>query len=378
MSEGFERQRGNRYCDFGFLFPITLSHVEQIKGGENLLRPISKCSNSVLANRIGYIACYDFESHSLCWTIETPRQSCQDVTYNDELYILGSKEWLARYDSESGLEIWETNISGDIESIKLVTSDILLTNARYKEKDTLYARSKQDGSILWSYEGGGYGPYGGMLCEKGILIVKSRGGFHVFDESTGELLWKCSIEEWQKRYLPNLEQTTSGGPYLLLLAEGVFYLGFNQGVLAAVDVKTAELRWFHCVQRPQFLAPSSPLVLPWTVIARGQELIFTISQARGHTNYLNIVNVNNGELIYQSDRNITPEGCRGPVVLKQLLVGGAGRYLSAFDIDKKEFVWEYEYPGKLDLFSSTLVPFEGGFVVAHNETSTLHWFTSQK
>ncbi len=372
MTEGLERQRGNRYYNYEWSTPITLCDTTKIDKGESILRAAIKCGDKILANRYGYIGCFDMHSHDLLWSIDTPGHSCQDMVYNEELYLSMDDEWLAKVDVASGEQEWRLDVC---EPIKLITENFILTSEYQSLPKVLYLRSKEDGSIIWSFDENEHGSFRNSLSENGILVVKTKEGCRAFDENTGNMLWKFSFEEWQRKYVS--DRQISRTVIMRLLVDGIFYLSFSEGFLTAINASTGELSWIHQVKRPSFLAENSPLVEPMAVIYRNGELLFTINQGRGYINYLSILDATNGELVFQSDGNVTQRGCQNPFVINNYFVGAYERHLSVFDIDKREFVWRYKYPKTSGSFGGPIMPFDNGFVVANAPTNSLHWFAAQ-
>ncbi len=367
--EGQESQRGNKRFELEFCASLKHVHTETVDQGDGGLRIISKCGSKVIANKMGYLGCYSFDTQGLLWSLDKTGQSYQEKTYDDELYVLGSQEWLARYDSISGYMQWRSELSGSIESINQITDTIIYTVRRQEVGKILLARSKKDGNIRWSHESE-YGSFGTILCENGILVVECSNGYYSFVEETGELLWSFDIEDWQGKYLQGV--SFSSLVSLCVLIDGMMYFEFSGGYIAAIDVKTCEPRWIHQLQMADYLKERKDRVCPRALYYRNGELLFTTDQGHGHLSYLTILDAKTGEQIYQANQNFTPAGCFNGVVINQYYIDGYERYLSVFDIEKRETVWTYKHPKAIDLFTSGIIPFDNGFVAKSG--SSLYWF----
>ncbi len=369
-----EQQRGNARFNENLNLPISLTHTEEITAGDGLLRAARKCGNRVIANRVGYLACFEAHSRELLWSLESPGLRCQLSGYGDELYALGSREWLAQFDPETGRDIWRTCLDGDIEAIKQVTSSVLFTVQRTDDNHILHARSKDEGHLLWSCEKDESGNFSTVLSERGIIVVETSLGCRAFDEESGEQLWAFKFDAWLQKYIPHLD--TSQTVMLHLLVDGQFYLGINGGYVAALDATTGQTRWIYEVELPASFSDRIALRNPMTLIQRNDELLFTINQGRGDRNYLTILNAEDGSQVYLGDANITPRGCFNPVIVGQNFIGASGSHLSVFDIDRKEYIWNYEVPKKQPIFLAPIVPLENGLVTFNNQTNSLYWFES--
>ena len=82
------------------------------------------------------------------------------------------------------------------------------------------------------------------------------------------------------------------------------------------------------------------------------------------------------KMIYQTKENFTPAGCVGPILANNYIIGGAGPYLSFFDIGKKDFVWRYKHNKKTVLFSGVYVTKKDLLIAYSNEKKELYWFKS--
>ena len=371
MKFGFEQQRGNRFFDLELNVPLILTDSNCVSEGSGWLG-LTSAGNNLILNKLGHIAAVSPITRETLWAVQLDEAKCQHWAYEHELYLLVSRSKLTRRDSRSGELIWETDLRGEIEAINLVTNRYVYTVTSDDENSLLHARSKEDGRIIWTLKDDGFGVFSTILCENGIIVLKNQHGCRALVEESGELLWDFRFEEWLSLNIPS---TDSGGSVKLgLFVDGIVYLVVSAGYIAAIRSDDCELQWVHKVVIPDGVPQIDQLRNPSTLIHRNGELLFNIAQGSRKDNFLTVLNVTDGEIVFQSERNISPSGCINPLVVGSNYVGGYGSHLSIFDIDQKKFIFEWVHPKKAEPFGTAMVPFNNKLVTAHIQSSTVFWF----
>lgn len=157
-------------------------------------------------------------------------------------------------------------------------------------------------------------------------------------------------------------------PFLTVgpVVDATLFASIDVGLVIAFDLASGEAKW---------TSEMAGLVdVAQTIIYRAGALYLNRFQRMGTTSYLSCVNAADGSLVFRHDEDFTPGGCANPIMLDRLFLGGGAQHIAAFDVESREFVWRYEYPGKVRAFGGRPCAVNGGFVATSSDAKKLLWF----
>lgn len=162
---------------------------------------------------LGYIMAFDWEGREIwkkCygseWTLSYPGSRAEPVVDQNRVYVCSGNGDLVCYDAETGRQIWNINLIGDLggENVVygysmpvLIDGEHLYCSPGGKENN-IVALDKYSGKLLWASPGvgetAGYGK--SLLIRRGklkILMTFSEFTFLGLNADTGELLWTFDL-----------------------------------------------------------------------------------------------------------------------------------------------------------------------------------------
>jgi len=137
---------------------------------------------------------------------------------------------------------WTTRLGGQIYASPVVDNDIAYIGTT---SGSLYAVDLADGRVRWG-SALGYPIHATALVTDDAIFVSSDGGYlHRLDRDTGREQWRSSIQDARSSReapQPNSSAWEWQGPRPLL-ANGVLYIGGNDGSVHALDMRSGASRW---------------------------------------------------------------------------------------------------------------------------------------
>ena len=353
-----EHYRNHKVYKGNISYPIMLDKIVKIEEGIDLIESFTFFENRIYASSETYLVCYDALTKEIVWE---KRDLC-DENYapvgieNGRLfaYINNHPSCL---NSETGDILWQC----EEEHYLLGASD----NYLYcRESDTVICRGKHQGNEIWRLTT--HGALNSVAAEDGIVLIDGFEGYHVCEEETGKVLW----EERRDHFLNQYFNGKNYGLFAILgpLVNGVFYVGFEGGLLVAIDARTGELKWGYELEKPD---------QPDTIICKADKLFFDIDQGFLTRNYLTCLDIKTGKLISQTIENFSPFGGRSPILVGKYILEGCGQYLSFYDTEKLEFVYQFKHKKKINMFGSISHACEDRLITYNNASKELYWFKSK-
>ena len=136
----------------------------------------------------------------------------------------------------------------------------------------IYALSKNDGSIIWTFPMPRHEIEGGLLAANGRVYFVSRGpstekNVHALDASSGQMIWLTTLE--------------GGSRTAMAAAYGTLYTNTNAHMLYALDQATGEVRWTSATSPGQSTEESSPAVGFFKVLVGSDDGLYAFDAATG-------------------------------------------------------------------------------------------------
>jgi hypothetical protein len=356
-----------------------------LENGDGLLYIRSRIHDDLLcANKNNYLVAIDNNIKKILWEKEGHEETNVPYEFERDKIYTSWNDGIGCLRKDDLCSIWEVKVN---EVIKHSSEEYLFCLFYEEEKyddddyleddeedkgDILICRSKQTGEEVWRVNTFN-GFIGSVLCENNIVVVKCSEGFYVYDINTGSLILEISFVDYLKKYFPEISDCYyTVGP----LIEGILYLGIGQkdydktqigGLLVAINAKTEELVWSYELKKYHD---------PRTIIFKDGKLYFDIDQGWGGDNYLTCVDAKTGTLVFKTEENFTPAGCCNPIIVNNYFVGGDGRYLSFFDLEKQEFVWRYKHKKNVSIFGNGLNVYKDQLIAHSVDPDKIYWFKS--
>jgi hypothetical protein len=117
---------------------------------------------------------------------------------------------------------------------------------------------------------------------------------------------------------------------------------------------------------------------PMTVICVGDKLFFDVHQGWDTRNYLTCLDIETGKLISQTSENFSPFGGRSPILVGKYILEGCGQYLSFYDTEKLEFVYQFKHKKKINMFGTISHACGDQLITYNNASKEIYWFKSKK
>lgn len=350
-----ECYRNNNKLKGNISIPIVLEETTRITKGDDIIESVSLFDNKLFVSVETYVVCFDINSKKILWEKEIASESYAPVAMDNGKIYAYIEDRLSCLDVNNGDILWQ----GEDEDYLLGASE----NYLYcREPNTVICRSKENGDEVW--RSNIHSSFNWLAADDDLVVLQGVDGFHVCEESTGNVLWAAKTDEWLKHYFPN---KTYGSDILGPLIDGIFYVGFEGGLLAAISAKNGEMLWGYELKQPD---------RPNTMIYDNGKIYFNIDQGWVTRNYLTCVDAKTGELITQTEENFSPFGCRGLLSVGKYILGGMGQYLSFFDTEKQEFVYQYKHKKKVNMFGNIMFAFDDQLVSYNNDSKEIFWFRS--
>lgn len=319
----------------------------------------------------GFLYAIDIQLQKVLWKMKKEGIGWIIEGIENRLYLTHQKR-PSCLESNSGEIIWQYGEEGYVSH---TSENWVYCGLEKSEQWYISCHSKSDGKKVWELPD----PFSSnsFMVERDVGVIGSRSGVFAIEASTGKVLWSTEENEWLEKNFPDNAEIFKipmyDGPTIEKnfgpLIDGIFYAGYNNrkgGKLVAVSALTGEKVWDCTVKE-----------YPKRIIFSGGKLYFNYFQGRGSVNHLGCVDAATGEHLYEIEENFTPAGCHNPIISNNYFIGGAGPYLSFFDLDKKEFAWKYKQKKKKDIFSGNIYVYKDHLVGYMMEEDELYWFQSR-
>jgi outer membrane protein assembly factor BamB len=368
MNEFF---RNNEAYKSEIMPPLTFIGITRIPKGGKYGGRYTAFDGTVYLKTGEFLYAIDSESKEIKWEKEGKNIGFVVAGMDNYLFLkYNSKP--SCIDSESGRINWQFENDGGITH---ASKNKIYCHVKKEGEWFIHCLSKENGELVWELPD----PFSSnsFMVEKDVGVIGSRSGIFAIEESTGKVLWSTEENEWLEKNFPDNAEIFKipmyDGPTIEKnfgpLIDGIFYAGYNNrkgGKLVAVSALTGEKVWDCSVKE-----------YPDRIIFSGGKLYFNYFQGRGSVNHLGCVDAATGEHLYEIEENFTPAGCHNPIISNNYFIGGAGPYLSFFDLDKKEFAWKYKQKKKKDIFSGNIYVYKDHLVAYMMEEDELYWFQSR-
>jgi outer membrane protein assembly factor BamB len=357
-----EKYRNNSLLQSSLTFPLKLTKVKKIESKERCINHISLIEDKIYGTcEPGYLFCVDLESGEIVW--DKRREYWIDIPIfgdNEKIYF-GSDEKLTCLNTSSGRTNWNHDNKGIVVGAtaeRLICRDV----SEVTGSEEIFCLAKETGELLWNLKGGTHDYLDAVGVDDNKIVLKGGEGIHVCDHITGEVLWESKFQKLVDRVSPGSKFTspTAFGPTV----DGLFFLGFSQiGLLAAFKIETGEPVWTY---------DSKECRIPGTIIYHEGKLYFNLFQIHETDNYLTCVDAKTGECKFKTKENITPAGCKLPIITNNYFVTAVDNYISFFDLSKQEFVWRHKV--KKSLFRTFVYR---NMLISYNMfKKEIYWFES--
>lgn len=341
-------------------YPIDPYHEKHFEGMDGVLL-MNSFNDMLFVSESNYFACIDFESGGIAWEKRSDSFVGWPVGAEGDVVYATIDDTPACLDKNTGDIRWKIEKN---EALMGASENFLFSISGEIDENWLRARSKKDGSPVWTFDGA-FGMPSKLVSANGIAIISASGkGIHALKEESGELLWEFRYKDFHEKH--NTGAVLSRIGLMGALIDGILYFSQDEDLLFAVDAASGELLW-------QFSSgtPTKPLY----PLHKDGRLYFHLNQSASTHNCLFCVDPKTGKKIFQTEENFTPRGCNNPIIAGKYLLGGNNQYLSFFDLEKEEFVWRYKDRKKRNIFGGTMFPRKDRLVCCRG--NTLFWFKSK-
>lgn len=209
-----------------------------------------------VANGVVYIGSMDNNVYALdattgaiLWKYATQGQLYSSPAVANGVAYIGSEDhYVYALNARTGDLVWRRVLPEGIASSASVANGILYIGDTFPD-DQLYALDAGTGDLLWTYG------TGATAVANGVVYV-STSALYALDAKTGTFLWEFNE--------PGLSSPT--------VANGVVYVGAEDGRVFAVDATTGELLWQYATG--QIAGPSPAVVNGIVFIGSGDENVY--------------------------------------------------------------------------------------------------------
>ncbi len=370
-------------------FPLKLSNEISIQT-ENKVKyawidQVEKVNGQLLVTRECTVFCFDAETADLLWVYRTEKPlpgGLSLVADSDCAYVaLEESKKIVALNLCTGNSEWECELN-EYEYLVAINDDFIVTCYGVPPYYPTF-RDKNTGDVIW-LDKNLHSISTGAFYQNLLFCASSDGVIYCLDTKTQAQLWLHDKKEWLEKYFSNYisPDTTDNDKQIITigpLIDGVIYLSPFVGSIVAMDVKSGEILWQtdalpQGVERPAYLGHACNIIY--------RNGILFVDRGGFKCGYsVTAIDAVTGEFLYNKDdctrRSYGQTG--GAVMIGQYyMVGHDGNYLSVFDTESREFVWNFTSTRKMHkeyLFGQRATPIEDGFVVAGQEK--LYWFKSK-
>ncbi len=344
--------------------PIELEFQIKIEKGGKLLSPLSVFEGNLYIQSDDYLACVDCSRKAILWEKEGGQRFGFPRDGHSGKIFLTADGKPACFETHTGQEKW---ILPDPETIVGASKYSILCYARKANPRALVCRSKVNGEELWRIPLK-FGAPGAIAISGDIYVVQALKGIFIGQLQSGETIRQESSSDLLKRFFPNQTfRYWSIGP----LVDDHLYVGFDSdndkqnGVLICLSVSNGDLIWsYEMNSRAQ----------PGRILYDGGKVYFDINPGWGSDNWLTCIDATTGELIYKTEENFTASGCANPIIVDNYFIGGYGKEVAFFDLDKQKFIWRYRHKHNKFVFGGSLIAFGGYLIASDISEKEIYWF----
>ncbi len=324
-------------------------------------------SSPAVADNVVYVGSSDYNisaldasTGALLWKFRTEYVVYSSpAVYNGVVYAGSWDHNLYALDAVTGTLLWKYQTGDMVRSSPAVANGIVYFGS---QDNNLYALDANTGALLWNWTTSGYVFDSSPVVVNGVVYIQSddgNGNLYALDAMTGAHLWDYPVRGY--------------GNSLPAVAEGVVYIGSDDGNLYALDAETGDLLWEYATGEPVRSSPS---------VANG------VVYVGSDTGIVYALDAGTGDLIWEYE---TDEGGFSSLVItnRVLYAQGYSGYLYALatlpdnppesvtdlhatTINGAEITWAWTDPGTFG-FSHVMVYLDGVFqdnVTAGEETWT--------
>ncbi len=184
-------------------------------------------SNGIVyaGSRDGNLYALDAATGTLLWNYPTGGmvRSSPAVAYGI-VYFGSDDDKVYALDAGTGALLWNYTFGDEFFSPSVSNGVVYV-----KDYDNLYALDSTTGAKIWDYPVRGYGDSCPAVADGVVYIGSDNGNLYALDAATGNLLWSYAAGS-MVRSSPSV-------------ANGVVYFGSENGVVHALDAGTGDLLW---------------------------------------------------------------------------------------------------------------------------------------
>ncbi len=275
----------------------------------------------------------------------------EPVVINDRVYVAERRGKVAAFSVAEGKRLWETDTGAAIAGGPGVGDGMVLVGTSGGE---VLALSEADGRQLWRARAPSE-VLAAPQAAQGVVVVHSGdGNLIALNAADGKKLWSYD------RGAPVLSLRGTSPP--LMIKDRVI-VGFDNGVLAALDLKTGQVEWETTIAVARGRNDLERIVdIDTQPVLRDGTLYVASFQGR-----VAAVDLDNGQILW--NRDLSSYAGVG-VDDKNVYVTAADGTMWALDRETGASVWKQE---KLKARTSTAPAAMGSYVVVGDVEGYLHW-----
>ena len=306
-------------------FVLSPTTVQNLQVKWHYSQTIQGMSSPAVVNGTLYVGTYDADGHgylsafnaktgALLWNYPTGSVVWSSpAVANGRVFIGGGDNNVYAVDARTGVLVWKYTTGGQVWGSPTVAGGIVYVGSFDSE---MYALDAAAGVRLWAHFAGQF-PLGTPAVAGGLVYIPAdypHNDLYAVDAKTGVERWSYTTKDY----------LTTASP---AVANGVVYVGSNDGTLYALTASTGVLRWTASAQGTYIHA---------VAVANG--LVY----AGSSDSYLYCFNANSGALVWryptggQSGLYSSPAVANGVVYIE----GGDGS-LDALDASTGTLLWQY-------------------------------------
>lgn len=259
----------------------------------------------------------DFEP----WVWRPLEYSQPAVSPDGELVVVGTSHGeVVAVDTLTGQVRWSAPTGARVDARPIFFEDLVLVG---NDEGTFLALSLTSGQERWRYRTRSEIDGAATVAEGRVLFQNGADELYALDATTGKYLWSFGRE------LP--DYFTLGNPTVPLVAEGVVYTGFADGVLVALRLDDGGEVWEADLTNGE---------RDFTDIDGQPALADGVLYASSHAGGLFALEAATGKRLWR----LEVTGAIDPVVVGQTLyTTTAGRHVMAIDRQRGRVLWQYRH-----------------------------------
>lgn len=292
-----------------------------------------------------YVTAYDTQTGKFQWSIYIKPEQIQEAIlggglayHNGNIFVTTPFAELFAIHVESGTPLWSAKTNSPLRGAPAVRDGRVYAVSLNNE---LNVYDEKTGSLLWNHAGvmessgllGGSTP---TITDTVVLAPYTSGELFALQVENGYPLWSENLSS------TNRTDSFAGMPHIRarpVVQDGVAYVASQAGRVAAVDVRTGEIRWSH-----DFGGAETPVV--------SGDSLFMIT----NDNHLLCMNKQTGKVRWTKSMDKWEDDVKrkgrivwnGPVLAgSQLFLTGSHGTLISIHAKDGSKAYEYKLPGKV-------------------------------